>query len=233
MRADSETVLEVEGLAKTFVLHNQGGVELPVLRNVALKVEAGECVVLDGPSGSGKSTLLKSVYGNYRASAGTIRVRHHDDWIDIAAAEPREVLAVRRDTLGYVSQFLRVIPRVPALDVVADPLLRRGVGRGRALERAAELLQSLNVPERLWRLPPATFSGGEQQRVNIAHGLIGGHPLLLVDEPTAALDAGNRQVVVELIRQACREGAAALGIFHDAEVRDAVATRRLDMAAFH
>lgn len=233
MSARAPTVLEVKGLAKTFVLHNQNGVELPVLRGAALEVGQGECVVLDGPSGSGKSTLLKCVYGNYRASAGTIRVRHGGRWVDVAGAGPRDVLDLRRETVGYVSQFLRVIPRVPALDIVADPLVRRGTGRDEARRRAAALLARLNVPERLWRLPPATFSGGEQQRVNIAHGLIGGHALLLVDEPTAALDTDNRAVVVELIREACRDGAAALAIFHDAEVRDALATRRVDMAAFH
>ena len=233
MSARRDSLLEVKGLAKTFVLHNQGGVALRVLRGAALTVKQGECVVLDGPSGSGKSTLLKCVYGNYRASAGTIRVRHGGRWVDVAGAAPREVLDLRRETVGYVSQFLRVIPRVPALDIVADPLLRRGAGRDEARRRAAGLLSRLNVPERLWRLPPATFSGGEQQRVNIAHGLIAGHPLLLVDEPTAALDADNRAVVVDLIREACRAGAAALAIFHDAEVRDALATRRVDMAAFH
>ena len=102
---------------------------------------------------------------------------------------------VRRDTIGYVSQFLRTVPRVSALDVVAEPLVARGVDRDAARDRARELLARLNLPERLWALPPATFSGGEQQRVNIARGFITDHPILLLDEPTASLDANNREVV--------------------------------------
>ncbi len=139
------------------------------------------------------------------------------------------MLKLRRDVIGYVSQFLRAIPRVGALDVVAEPLQQRGIDRNVARERAAALLERLNLPRRLWELPPATFSGGEQQRVNIARGLIGGHPILLLDEPTASLDADNRTVVIELIREALAEGRCLIGIFHDEAVRDAVATRLLPL----
>lgn len=225
-------MLRIEGLGKTFTLHNQGGVRLPVLEGVDLEVPAGECVVLTGASGAGKSTLVRAIYANYTASAGRVLVRHGGAWVDMAAASPRTVIAVRRATLGYVSQFLRVIPRVPALDIVAEPLVADGVERAAARARAGDMLARLNLPERLWSLPPATFSGGEQQRVNIAHGFIRSYPVLLLDEPTASLDAENRAVVVALVKEARDRGAALVGIFHDADVREQVATRSLDITAF-
>ncbi len=226
------TPLIVSNVAKTFTMHLQGGVMLPVVRCVSFNLEAGECAVLGGPSGAGKSSILKMLYGNYAVDAGSIVVRHGETSVDIAAASPRTVLAVRRETIGYVSQFLRVVPRVPALDVVAEPLMSRGVDVHEAREKASALLARLNLPERLWSLPPATFSGGEQQRVNIARGFITDHPVLLLDEPTASLDARNREVVIELIAGKKRAGVALLGIFHDADVRDAVADRIIDVTAF-
>jgi alpha-D-ribose 1-methylphosphonate 5-triphosphate synthase subunit PhnL len=217
--------LAVRGLCKTFTLHTQGGVELPVLRGVDLAVERGECVVLSDPSGSGKSTLLRAIYGNYRAQAGEILVRHAGGVVDIARAEPRAVLDVRRRTLGYVSQFLRVVPRVPALDVVVEPLRALGVPQAEAAARGRALLERMRIPERLWSLSPVTFSGGEQQRVNVARGLAAQHPILLLDEPTASLDAESRAAVVTLIAEARDRGTAILGTFHDAAVRAALATR--------
>ena len=203
--------LVVEDVGKTFVLHNQDGARLPVMRDAALTVRAGECVGLVGASGSGKSTLMRMIYGNYRTDAGHI-------WVagtDVAAADPRTVLALRRDVVGYVSQFLRVVPRVSALDVVAEPAIGQGDAPEAARRRAADLLARLNVPERLWTLPPATFSGGEQQRVNVARGFITRHTLLLVDEPTASLDAANRDVVIDMLREKKADGVAIVGIFHD------------------
>jgi alpha-D-ribose 1-methylphosphonate 5-triphosphate synthase subunit PhnL len=226
------TMLQATGLAKTFTLHGRGGAQLPVFGGIDLAVAAGECVALTGRSGSGKSSLLRCLYGNYAPSAGEVRVRHGGEWLALSHAQPREVIAVRRRTLGYVSQFLRVIPRVPALEIVAEPLRRLGMEAAQAREQAGAWLERLRLPRRLWELPPATFSGGEQQRVNIAHGLIAGHPIVLLDEPTASLDAGNREVVVGLIRQARERGTAVIGIFHDEEVREAVATRCFDVESF-
>lgn len=217
--------VDVRHLQKSFTLHVQGGIRLPVLHDVSLAVSAGDCVVLSDPSGAGKSTLLRAIYGNYTVQSGQILVRHGDTVVDVAAAEPRVVLEVRRRTLGYVSQFLRVIPRVPTLDVVAEPLRALGVLRDQARERARALLGRLRIPERLWSLSPVTFSGGEQQRINVARGFVAGHPILLLDEPTAALDAASRRAVVDLILEARAAGTAILGTFHDAEVRDAVGTR--------
>ncbi|MCX7961292.1 MAG: phosphonate C-P lyase system protein PhnL [Burkholderiales bacterium] len=225
----NEPALAIRGLCKSFVLHAQGGVELRVLRDVTLEVRAGECVALEGRSGSGKSTLLKCIYGTYRANAGSIRVLGRE----VVGAPPRELLALRREALGYVSQFLRAVPRVPALDVVAEPLIERCGESAEALaaarRAAGQLLLRLRVPMRLWEVPPATFSGGEQQRVNIARALLEPRPVLLLDEPTAALDADNRATVVALIGELRRAGAAIVGIFHDARVRDAVATRVFDL----
>ncbi len=223
-------VLVVEGLAKDFTLHLQGGVVLPVLRDAALVLHPGECVALTGPSGAGKSTLMRCIAGNYGADAGRIMLRHRGAMHDLVSADARLLREIRRETLGHVSQFLRVIPRVPALEVVAAPLRARGVAREDALARAAALLERLNLPARLHGLPPATFSGGEQQRVNIARGFIADCPLMLLDEPTASLDPANRAVVIGLIREAKARGAAILGIFHDTEVRDAVADRRHEVA---
>ena len=224
--------LIVSEVAKSFTMHLQGGIALPVVNNVFFALKAGECAVLGGPSGAGKSSILKMVYGNYAVDEGQIILRHHGKQIDIASADPRTVMAVRRDTIGYVSQFLRTVPRVSALNVVADPLFARGIDREKAQDKARELLAMLNLPQRLWDLPPATFSGGEQQRVNIARGFITDHPVLLLDEPTASLDAKNRDVVVELIRRKKAEGVAMLGIFHDEDVREAVADRIIDVTEF-
>jgi alpha-D-ribose 1-methylphosphonate 5-triphosphate synthase subunit PhnL len=226
------TMIKVESVAKQFTLHNQGGVRLPVFENVDFSVAAGEALILAGASGAGKSSLLRLLYGNYRPTSGSIRIMHDGRAIDIVQAVPRTVLAIRRRTLGFVSQFLRVIPRISALDLVRDPLLSRGVTPAESTRRASDMLARLNLPERLWSLAPATFSGGEQQRVNIARSFVDPSPIMLIDEPTASLDTVNRDVVVALISEARRNGSAIVGIFHDEAVREAVATRYLDITAF-
>lgn len=224
-------MIRVEHVDKTFTLHLRGGVALPVLRQAALTVGAGECVVLQGPSGAGKSTLLRSIYGNYRPQQGRILMRHDGAMMDIVAAPPQAVLDIRRRTLGYVTQFLRVIPRVATLDIVAEPLLAREGDADAARNRAAELLDRLNIPRKMWNLPPATFSGGEQQRINIARGLCAGYPILLLDEPTASLDDANRKTVINLINDERARGRAIVAIVHDPETRAAVSTRLLPMQA--
>ena len=225
-------LLSVRDVAKTFTMHLRDGVVLPVVDGVSFDVEAGECVVLGGPSGVGKSSILKMVYGNYGVDSGQILLARNGEMVDLASANPRETLELRRNVIGYVSQFLRTVPRVSALDVVAEPLLARGVARDPARDKASALLARLNLPERLWSLPPATFSGGEQQRVNIARGFITDHPVLLLDEPTASLDATNRGVVVEMIAEKKAAGTAMLGIFHDDDVRSEVASRIVDVTQF-
>lgn len=231
-REAGTVAVRASALSKSFRMHLQGGLELPVVEGASFEVHSGECVVLGGPSGAGKSSILKMLYGNYAATGGEILIRHGEAMVDLVAASPRLVLAIRRETLGYVSQFLRTVPRVAAIDVVAEPLVARGIDADVARERAARTLERLNLPQRLWQLPPATFSGGEQQRVNIARGFITDHPVLLLDEPTASLDAANRRVVIEMIAQKKAQGVAQIGIFHDDEVREAVADRVIDVRGF-
>ncbi|WP_421578906.1 phosphonate C-P lyase system protein PhnL [Shinella sp. M31] len=226
------TPLVVSEVAKSFTMHLRDGIRLPVMSNVSFSVKAGECVVLGGPSGIGKSSLLKMVYGNYAVDSGQILIEHGGRLLDLAIADPRTILSVRRATLGYVSQFLRTVPRVAAVDVVAEPLTARGMDAAEARETAEAMLARLNLPRELWQLPPATFSGGEQQRVNIARGFITDHRILLLDEPTASLDAKNRAVVVGMIEEKKAAGVALLGIFHDEDVREKVADRIVDVSAF-
>ena len=225
-------LLIVEDLSKTFTLHLHGGMPLPVVSRVSFTVSRGECVVLGGPSGVGKSSILKIVFGNYLAGGGHVYLADGERFLDIASASPREVVYARRRIMGYVSQFLRVIPRVSALDIVAAAARDAGLEPSAAKHRAANLLSRLNLPERLWSLPPATFSGGEQQRVNIARGFAGEHQLLILDEPTASLDVANREAVVDLIAERRANGAGFLAIFHDEELRTRIADRVLDVSSF-
>jgi len=222
--------LELSGVAKTFTMHLQGGLRLPVLRDLGFSAAAGECVALTGPSGAGKSSVLKLIFGNYRCDEGSIMVRDGDTAVDVARASPRQILSLRRRKLGYVTQFLRAVPRVGALDVVADALI--DAPRAAARERAATMLARFNVPERLWGLPPATFSGGEQQRINLARGFAPETPVLLLDEPTASLDAANRDAVVELVRERKEQGTAIVAIVHDDLVREAIADTSIDVTRF-
>ncbi|MDF3415134.1 phosphonate C-P lyase system protein PhnL [Sulfitobacter sp. M57] len=221
-------MIELKDVSKTFTLHNQGSAVIEVISDVSFTVSKGECVALTGASGAGKSTLMRMIYGNYLTQSGAIRIGD----MDIVQAEPRDVIALRREVLGYVSQFLRVVPRVPTLDVVAEPLRAVGVSAADAQERAAALLAQLNIPERLWSLSPTTFSGGEQQRVNIARGFAHTYPAVLLDEPTASLDAANREVVLSLIEEAKARGAAIIGIFHDEAARARVCDREIDVGRY-
>lgn len=221
-------MFDLKNVSKTFTLHNQGGAVIDVLTGASLRVAPGECVALTGASGAGKSTLMRMLYGNYSAQSGVISV----DGVDIVQAQPRDIIRLRREVLGYVSQFLRVVPRVPTLEVVAEPLLALGVSVDEAHARAAEMLERLNIPRTLWSLSPTTFSGGEQQRVNIARGFVHRFPALLLDEPTASLDPKNRNVVLDLIEQAKAEGVAIIGIFHDEAARDRVCDREIDVTSF-
>jgi len=225
-------LLTISGLTKRFTLHLQDGLRLPVFDELDLTLESGQALALTGPSGIGKSSLMRLIYGTYKADSGRIEIDDGERVTDMVAASPRDILGLRRSTLGYVSQFLRVIPRVPTLDVVAEPLVERGEEIDDARKRAADLLARLRIPQRLWSLSPVTFSGGEQQRVNIARSFAAPFPLLLLDEPTASLDAENRQTVLDMIVEARDQGTAMIAIFHSADDRDAVCTGTFDLAQF-
>jgi alpha-D-ribose 1-methylphosphonate 5-triphosphate synthase subunit PhnL len=224
--------LTLDGVTKTFTMHLQGGIRLPVVSGVSFAVSASACAVLGGPSGIGKSSILKMIFGNYRCDAGRILVLADDETVDVATAQPRRILALRNRAIAYVSQFLRAVPRVAAIDVVAEPLVATGIKPDAARARAAELLTVLNIPKPLWGLPPATFSGGEQQRINIARGFLPERPILLLDEPTASLDAKNRAVVGALIAEKKKRGTAIVAIAHDEDVRDAIADEIIDVGRF-
>ena len=230
---DTETLLKAENLKKGFTLHTQNGIHLSVLSNLSLAVKAGECVALTGASGSGKSTFMRCLYGNYRVDSGSIWVKHGSEWVDLTRTEPHQLLAIRQRTIGYVSQFLRVIPRVAALDVAAEPLLELGMELNEAREKAAQMFARLNLPERLWSVSPTTFSGGEKQRVNIARALLVNYPILLLDEPTSALDATNASVVIDLLQERKAAGCAMIGIFHDDEVLTQVCNHELSFGSNH
>lgn len=229
---EPDVILELSGVGKDFTLHAQGGARLDVFEDVAFTLAPGDCLALAGPSGIGKSTLMRMIYANFRCPRGGINLRHDDEVVDIATAHPHRILDIRRRTMGYVSQFLRVIPRVATLDVVMEPALAQGIPIGEARARAEVLLKQLRIPESLWPLSPVTFSGGEQQRVNLARGFAARYPVMLLDEPTASLDAENRETVVDMIRSARDQGMAIIGIFHDAQTRAKVVNRELEMSAF-
>ena len=218
-------MIQIKNLNKSFQLYNQNNTNINVFKNINFRVNKGEVVALTGNSGTGKSTLLKLIYGSYVISKGDVLISD----INIKKSSPRDILKLRKNKLGYVSQFLRVVPRVPTIDVVIEPLLEIGCEKKIALKKAQEILERLNIPKNLWNLSPLTFSGGEQQRVNIARGFIHNYPYLLLDEPTASLDQNNKNVVLDLIEKAKINGSAIIGIFHDETARNKVATREVNL----
>lgn len=225
----SEVMISARGISKKFVMHQQNGAVINVFDQLNFDAYAGSCLILAGQSGSGKSTLLRMMYGNYLANSGELKIKKGDQWVDMVTATPRQIVELRKDNIGYVSQFLKTIPRVTTLNVVMQPALERGINKEDAQKRAESLLSRLNIPERLWHLAPSTFSGGEQQRVNIARGFMVSWPILLLDEPTASLDEKNRDVVLELIQEAKDNGSSIIGIFHDAYVRQQVGNRQFNV----
>ena len=218
-------MIQIKNLNKSFQLYNQNDTNINVFKNINFRVNKGEVVALTGNSGTGKTTLLKLIYGSYVISKGDVLISD----INIRKSSPRDILKLRKNKLGYVSQFLRVVPRVPTIDVVIEPLLEIGCEKKIALKKAQEILERLNIPKNLWNLSPLTFSGGEQQRVNIARGFIHNYPYLLLDEPTASLDQNNKNVVLDLIEKAKLNGSAIIGIFHDETARNKVATREVNL----
>src|SRR5215831_10264152 len=194
--------LRIEDLHKAYTLHVLHGERVQAFHDVTFTVPRGKITAIIGPSGNGKSSLLKCVYRTYLPTSGHVHYHRADGAIDLATADDHTILALRQQEIGYVAQFLKAPPRVTAVDVVARPLVERGVARDVAVETAAALLARLNLPDDLFDAYPALFSGGEQQRVNIARALIGRADLLLLDEPTSALDRENLLRVAEMLREA-------------------------------
>lgn len=207
-------ILTVEDYAKTFHLHERNKI-IPSASRVNLSVYSGKLTALVGPTGAGKSSVLQGIYRTYLPSAGRILFRTRTgDVVNLARADEHQVLELRKQEISFVTQFLHCLPRKSAIDVVAEPLFARGVLVEEARERAAKLLQQLAVPGHLWNVPPATFSGGEKQRVNLARGLIAQPRLLLMDEPTASLDPATTERVVAHIETLKATGIGMLAIFH-------------------
>ena len=208
-------ILSVSKLEKSFHLYQQNDAHISVLNSACLDVDAGECVALTGPSGCGKSSLMRMIYGNYRSEGGSILIGD----TDMVTATPRQVMAMRRSVVGYVSQILRVLTRISTIRVVSEPFIRAGGSEAEAEERAAALLARLRIPETLWALSPLTFSGGEQQRVAIARALINQPSLLLADEPTGNLDSHTGEEIIELLSKVRDEtGITLLIATHDEQV---------------
>ena len=218
--------LEVKNLNKTFTVHTRGSIEVKGFENINLTVKNGEFLSLFGPSGAGKSSILKTLFRTYSTTSGDIIFTRDDrSHINIATATESEILELRKGEIGYVSQFLQVLPRISAVDVVAEQLIFKGESEESSREKAKELLDYLSIREELFDLSPLTFSGGEQQRVNIAKGIIAPKSLLLLDEPTASLDKTNTMKVVEKLKVLKEQGVAMVGIFHDLEAMEMISDR--------
>lgn len=227
------TVLSVHGLSKTFEMHVLGDTQVVGLDDVSFDVREGEFLAIVGESGSGKSSLLKCLYRTYDPSSGEVVYHGPDGDVDLASCSDRAVIALRGDAIGYTSQFLDEIPRVPAVDVVARPLVEQGADRADARSTARDLLSALSVPEALWQAYPATFSGGERQRVNLAQALAPKPDLLLLDEPTSALDPETRRAAIDLLSSYLGSETTVVGVFHDTDVVEAVADRVLVLDEGH
>ena len=223
-------ILRLEQIEKDFVFHHQQGTRMTVFNGFSHEFYPGNAAILSGPSGSGKSTLLRMIYGTYKTESGHIRVRHQGRQVDVADASPALIYALRRDSIGYVSQFLRVVPRVSALDTVIEPLLARDVPQDQAVEKGRTLLERLHIPSTMWHLTATTFSGGEQQRINLARGFIAPYPILLLDEPTASLDLKNRETVIQLIMEALKNNTCVIGVFHDPADHRCFADQVIDLS---
>jgi alpha-D-ribose 1-methylphosphonate 5-triphosphate synthase subunit PhnL len=226
-----EPLLQVSDLTKTFALHILNGKQITGFEHVSFDVPEGGFTGIAGQSGSGKSSLLKCLYRTYLADSGSILFRAADgEAIDLVTADDDTVLDLRVDEIGYVSQFLRPTPRVAAIDLAARPLLRRGIPKDEARERVARYFQRLALPEDLWDGYPILFSGGEQQRVNLARALASDARLLLLDEPTSALDAALQQEVAQLLAERRDRGTTMIGIMHDAALLASLADVTVHMA---
>ena len=223
-------MLQVRNLAKNFTMHIRGGVVIPSFAGVSFETHAGSLVALTGPSGIGKSSLLKCVYRTYLPSAGEILYTAKDGRaIDLSSADDWEILTLRRNEIGYVSQFFHIMPRISALETLIEPLVSRGTDREEALVTARDMLSRVGLGKTLWDMYPSTFSGGEKQRLNILHAIITKPRLLLLDEPTASLDKGYKERIMEMILALKAEGTAMVGVFHDRDALLALSDMRYDL----
>lgn len=222
-------VLEIHNLSKVFKLHILNGKVIEALRNIHLEIPEGDIIGLTGKSGSGKSSLMKCIYRTYLASSGEIIYQSKAGTMDLVKATDHEIIALRKNEITYCSQFLSVIPRVTAIDVVCENLFKNGMDKEKARDIGKNLLFTLGLPEDLWDAFPVTFSGGEQQRINVARSIINRPNLLLIDEPTASLDTKTKDIVIELILKLKREGTSVICISHDEYTLDKLVDRKVNL----
>jgi alpha-D-ribose 1-methylphosphonate 5-triphosphate synthase subunit PhnL len=222
--------IKVRNLHKEFIVHTRGGLKINGYHDINFELNKGEFLSLHGPSGLGKSSVLKALYRTYTTTSGEIIFNLEDgNYIDIAKANESEILKLRKEHIGYVSQFLQVLPRISAVDIVAQPLIDKGESEKNSKEKAKEMLNFLNIKEELFDISPLTFSGGEQQRVNIAKGIIAPKSVLLLDEPTASLDKNNTNKVIDKLLQIKKDGVTMIGIFHDIDCMKRISDKIYDM----
>jgi alpha-D-ribose 1-methylphosphonate 5-triphosphate synthase subunit PhnL len=223
--------IEVINISKEFTVHTRGGIKIEGYKDINFEVHKGEFVSLYGPSGMGKSSILKSLFRTYTTTSGDILFTKEDgSEVNIAVCDESTMLDLRKNDIAYVSQFLQVLPRITAVDVVAQPLIDKGESAEAAQQKAKEMLDYLAIKEELFNVSPLTFSGGEQQRVNIAKGIIAPKSVLLLDEPTASLDKKNTMKVIEKLLEIKKEGVAMVGIFHDLDALRAISDRVYDVS---
>ncbi len=223
-----EALLRAQGLSKSFLLHIRGEAVIEAFEGLDFHVDEGEFLGVSGPSGIGKSTLLKTIYRTYRPDGGVLAYRTAAGTVeDLVQADEHRVLELRHAEISYVSQFFHVMPRVSALDLLVSSLGGRGLTETEAMERSTFMLERLRLPRRLWDLYPSTFSGGEKQRLNVAHALVSRPRLLLLDEPTASLDAATRDIILDLLMEMKDSGTTMIGVFHDMESMRRLADREL------
>ena len=222
-------LLRVEGLSKTFRMYHLDSM-LHAFAGISFDLHEGEFLLLKGRNGAGKSTLLRTLWRSYLPVAGHIWYQSKLGPIDLARAADVDIALLRRQEIGFVTQFLNARPRVAAQDIVAEPLRLAGYAPDEALEQARHWLGEFGVRPELWRAYPSTFSGGEQQKVNLARALILPQRLLLLDEPTASLDIGARSALVRRLADLKAGGVAIIGVFHHpGDVADLI-DREIDLA---
>ncbi|MEB1805912.1 MAG: phosphonate C-P lyase system protein PhnL [Bacillaceae bacterium] len=220
-------LLVVNNLEKNFMMHHFNEKKIVGCKGISFSLDKGEFIGITGKSGAGKSTVLKSIYRTYIPTGGEM-IYHSDLFgpIDLVQATEREMLTIRKAEIGYVSQFLNVMPRVTAIEVVAEALVEMGEETKKATEKAKEILQHFKLPKTLWTSFPRTFSGGEKLRLNLAQAMIKKPKLLLLDEPTASLDNASKQAVKEMIIELKENGTSMIGIFHDIDFMETVVDRQ-------
>lgn len=216
-------LIMVDNLEKTFTLHHSQGKQITGCKDISFSINHGEFMGITGKSGAGKSTILKSLYRTYKPTSGRM-VYNSTQFgpIDLVSASDREILSIRKNEIGYVSQFLNVMPRVTAIDVVLEAIIEMGSDGVRAREQAKDMLAHFKLPETLWDSYPRTFSGGEKLRLNLAQAMVKRPKLLLLDEPTASLDQKSKEAVKDMMIELKQGGTSMIGIFHDLEFMETV-----------